>query len=269
MTESRALSLNGLIKVNAHRSSTLTSKELYNFDCTGLLKFPGLLDGRSTELCKSEILAGSSRLTAGRGDKRRYDDLTKRSKVLADLAEDPRILNYVEPLINQPLRLVESYGLLRGPDSNSYLHNGNSEHVAYGKDRLVRKNMGFSHSYHDGKLYCMLVKVIFYFEHIKTEEDGPFCYLEGSHKANFALFENTIRNSHKLALTKENFPTMQHVYTNPGDVVIINEALLHGALGKSTPEDRLIMAFTYAPCFVSDWKPADISSKDIYKLGHY
>ena len=173
------------------------------------------------------------------------------------------------PLINQPFRLVESYGLLRGPDSIFYLHNGNSEHVAYGDDRLVNKNMGFAHTYHDSKLYCMLVKVIFYFEDIQSEDDGPFCYLEGSHKANIALFEDTICNSRKPALTQENFPTLQSVFSNAGDVLIINEALLHGTLPKSTPENRLIMAFTYAPCFVSDWKPADISSKDIYKLGHY
>lgn len=255
--------------VAIRRSTPLSDVELYNFDCTGLLKLPGLLDERSVKLCRDEILSCPSRMMAGRGDKTRYDDLTKRSDMFRKLAQDPRLLNCVEPLINQPLRLLESYGLLRGADSIFYLHNGNSEHVAYGRHRLVGKNMGYAHSYHDGRLYCMLVKVLFYLNDIIAEDDGPFCYLEGSHKANFPLFKDTIHNSEKPPLTKDNFPTLQHVCAKAGDVVIINEALLHGTLPKSTTGSRLIMAFTYAPCFVSDWIAADISSEDINKIGHY
>ena len=255
--------------MNLRRTAPLTDTELYCFDCTGLLKLPGFLDECAVRMCKEEILSGPSRVMAGRGDKIRFDHLTKHSDMLGKLAQDSRLLNCVEPLINQPLRLVESYGLLRGPNSVFYLHNGNSEHVAYGADRLVGKNMGYSHSYHDGRLYCMLVKVLFYMEDIATEDDGPFCYLEGSHKANLPLFKDTINNSEKPALTKDGFPTLQHVYAKAGDVVIINEALLHGTLPKSSHGNRLTMAFTYAPCFVSDWIAADISSEDINKVGHY
>ena len=89
------------MNINVRRSNPLTDRELYNFDCTGLIKLPGLLDEHSTELCKNEILAGPGRIMAGRGDKTRYDELTKRSGLLAELAEDPRILKCVDPF-DQP-----------------------------------------------------------------------------------------------------------------------------------------------------------------------
>lgn len=247
----------------------LSRRELYQFDCTGLLKIPGLIDKGTIEICHREILAGPSRTMSGRGDKIRFDSLTERNRIFVEIAQHPTLLRCIEPLINQPLRLVESYAMLRGPNSIFFLHNGNSEHVVYGDNCRVKKNMGLSHTYHDGKLHCMLVKAVIYCDNIESDGDGPFCYLEGSHKANFSYFEDSIDNVEKPELTVENFPTLRHVYAQSGDVLIINEALLHGTLPKSTPDNRLIMAFTYAPCFVSDWTAVDLVSASINKLGHY
>jgi hypothetical protein len=54
-----------------------------------------------------------------------------------------------------------------------------------------------------------------------------------------------------------------------GDLVLLNEALLHGTLPKTTDGDRLVAAFSYAPCFVADWTAADIVSDDIHRVGHF
>jgi hypothetical protein len=45
--------------------------------------------------------------------------------------------------------------------------------------------------------------------------------------------------------------------------------LLHGTLPKTSPGERIVMAFSYAPAFVADWKGIDKDSTDITKLGHY
>jgi hemin uptake protein HemP len=77
------------------------------------------------------------------------------------LAASQAVRACVEPLINQPYRLIESYALRRDQDSVFYLHNGNSEILRYGSS-TVQRNMSFSHTFHDGKLFCMFVKVLIY-----------------------------------------------------------------------------------------------------------
>lgn len=250
------------------RSEPLSARELYLFDTTGLLRIPGFLSPADVAASREEILRIAGRMMQGRGDKQRFDDLARHSHLLGDLARNRAMRNFVEPLINQPYRLVESYGLRRELDSVFYLHNGNSEILRYG-DSVARRNMSFRHEFHDGQLYCMLVKVIVYLTDLHQEEDGPFCYLQGSHKANWPWFPSTESADARPTLTKENFPSLEQMHTDAGDALILNEALLHGTLPKTTEGERIVMAFTYAPAFVAAWKAVDVDSDDIDKIGHY
>ncbi|HEX9623828.1 MAG TPA: phytanoyl-CoA dioxygenase family protein [Streptosporangiaceae bacterium] len=206
---------------------------------------------------------------AGRGDKTRFDDLAVKVPELGGLASGRGMKTLVTPLLNQPYRLIESYALLRGKDSVFYLHNGAGELMRYGDMHAVTLNRTFSHSYHDGKLYCNFIKVLIYLSDLHSEDDGPFCFVQGSHKANFPWFGEDQLDGEKPALTQENFPSLERLYVLAGDAVIINEALLHGTLPKSTEGPRLVMAFSYSPAFIADWKAIDVDSDDIAKLGHY
>lgn len=254
--------------LNPQRTAALDSRELYLFDTMGFLRLPAFLPREDVQAFRHEVLQIPPRFMEGRGDKERFDGLTNRSAVLGALAADKAMLGCVEPLINQPLRLIESYALRRDKDSVFYLHNGNSEILHYA-DRSVRRNMSFSHTFHDGKLHCMFVKVLIYLTDVTSEEDGPFCYLQGSHKANWPWFTDTDSGSAQPELTKENFPSLDWVPVQAGDAIVLNEALLHGTLPKSSPGERLLAAFSYAPSFVADWKEIDKDSCDITKLGHY
>jgi ectoine hydroxylase-related dioxygenase (phytanoyl-CoA dioxygenase family) len=129
--------------------------------------------------------------------------------------------------------------------------------------------MSFSHTFHDGKLYCMFVKVLIYLTDVAAEEDGPFCYLQGSHKANWPWFTDTEHGNGRPELTMANFPSLDWVPVQTGDAIVLNEALLHGTLPKSSPGERLLIAFSYAPAFVANWEEIDKNSSDITKLGHY
>ena len=251
------------------RTESLSQRELYLFDTTGVLKLPQFLDADDVRRFRDATYSCPSRVMAGRGDKVRYDNLTQHSTVLGEFAKSRSVRACVEPLINQPFRLIESYGLHRKKDSVFYLHNGMSEHVAYGSGCRVQRNMSFTHSYHDGKLYCMFVKCLVYLNDVMNNEDGAFCYIQGSHKANFSWFSGTIDESDKPELTLENFPTLTTIHVAAGDVVLLNEALLHGTLPKTSEGDRLVAAFSYAPCFIADWTPADIVSDDIHRVGHF
>lgn len=252
-----------------NRTEALSAEELYLFDTMGFVRVPGFLSREVAEECRSEVVRLPSRRMEGRGDKERFDDLVSRSSHFDDLARSEAMLACVEPVINQPLRLIESYALRREGDSIFYLHNGNSEILQYGENRSAQRNMSFSHTFHDGKLFCMFVKVLVYLSDVREQEDGPFCYLQGSHKANLPWFRDPESAEARPALTKENFPSLEYVLANTGDALLLNEALLHGTLPKTTGGERLVLAFSYAPAFVSDWKEIDKRSADIGKLGHY
>lgn len=250
-----------------HRTTPLSAQELYLFDTMGFVRIPGFLTRDVADRCRSEILRLPSRRMEGRGDKERFDDLVDRSRDFLALAQSDAMRGCVEPVINQPYRLIESYALRRESDSVFYLHNGNSEIVRYGDGRAVHRNMSFSHTFHEGKLFCMFVKVLVYLSDVQAEEDGPFCYLQGSHKANWPWFRD--ESEPTPALTKENFPSLEYAPVETGDALMLNEALLHGTLPKSTEGERLVTAFSYAPAFVADWGEIDPRSRDIRKLGHF
>lgn len=251
------------------RTTTLSHRELYLFDTMGVLKISGFLPPDAVRALRDAIASCPSRLMAGRGDKIRYDDLSVHSPVLDAFANHSVTRGCIRPLINQPLRLIESYALLRRGPSVFYLHNGQSEHIAYDRGHCAQRNMSLSHTYHDGKLYCHFVKCLVYLNDVASDADGPFCYIQGSHKANYAWFDVPIEESGKPALTSENFPSLATIHVQAGDVVLLNEALLHGTLPKHSVGERLVAAFSYAPCYVADWKPADIDSEDLRRVGHF
>jgi hypothetical protein len=256
------------MRLTFQRTGTLTAEELYLFDTMGFLRIPAFLDGTTADTCREEVLQLPSRFMEGRGDKERFDDLAAHSAAFQELAASRVVRECVEPLINQPYRLIESYGLRRDQASVFYLHNGNSEVLGYGSS-TVQRNMSFSHTFHDGKLFCMFVKVLIYLTDVATEEDGPFCYLQGSHKANWPCFPDPDSAARQPELTTTNFPSLAWVSAKTGDAVLLNEALLHGTLPKTSPGERIVVAFSYAPAFVADWTEIDKDSTDITKLGHY
>jgi hypothetical protein len=256
------------MRLTPQRTGTLTAEELYLFDTMGFLRIPAFLRGETADACRSEALRLPSRFMEGREDKERFDDLAAHTAAFRELASSQAVRGCVEPLINQPYRLIESYALRRDRDSIFYLHNGNSEVLRYGSS-TVQRNMSFSHTFHDGKLFCMFVKVLIYLSDVTAEEDGPFCYLQGSHKANRPFFPDPDSATERPELTTVNFPSLAWVPAKAGDALILNEALLHGTLPKTSPGERIVMAFSYSPAFVTDWREIDKDSADITKLGHY
>lgn len=162
---------------------------------------------------------------------------------LADeLAKTFRVGNY----LNQPFRLIESYGLRRSAGSFQGFHNGFGERLFSNPD--VSRAMWRHHTYHDGKLYCMMVKVLVYLTDVVTLEDSPFCLVEGSHKANFPF-----PLPHKWDGDIPDLASVHAIYPKAGDVLVINEALMHGTYPKKSDGDRIVLAFSYSPSFVSDY----------------
>jgi ectoine hydroxylase-related dioxygenase (phytanoyl-CoA dioxygenase family) len=220
----------------------------YLFDTRGFVKRPRCL-GEDEVAALHRHLAPHWRETTSPGV-RRIRDLRTASPELADLAERlPRALG-IYRFINQPFRLIEAYALHRIAGSEQDLHNGHSQPQAspWG---IASRTMWRHHTYHDGRTYCMMVKVLVYLSDVRSPEDGPFCLVEGSHKANHAF---PLRPEElDAAIAAGSFPGLSTVCAEIGDVLILNEALMHGTLCKTSKQPRVVLAFSYAPRFVSDY----------------
>ncbi|MGA5133439.1 phytanoyl-CoA dioxygenase family protein [Streptomyces olivoreticuli] len=245
----------------------LSPEELYLFDTTGFL----LIRGAFTPAEVTEARAELTRLSpadSGFANTERFQDLPGASGLFARLALDPRLVGPVREVVNQPLRVLEGYGLRRGPDSVLYLHGGNSELLDLDGGRTVGRDMSITHTYHDGKLYCPYVKTLLYLSDITTREDGSFCYIQGSHKANFPLLRPRAERGARASLIDEGFPTLSDVFVRAGDLLLLNEALMHGTRRKRTPGDRLLVAYGYGPTFLTDWRELDGETGDLRGAGY-
>lgn len=248
--------------------SKLSEQELYLFDTQGFVLIQDVLSSSQIQEIKRELksLKPQPKLYF---NTERFEDLVSRSTNLKKIAEKPKILSRIIQVINQPIRLIESYALNRLKDGFLYLHNGYSQELVYEEDIKASLNMSIHHTFHGNRLYCMFVKAIFYLDDIQTLKDGPFCYIQGSHKANFPFPWPKDSSGRPIPVAQSSFPSLSTVLANAGDVLILNEALLHGALPKESNSERWMMAFSYAPSFVSDWKPLNRKKNDIYTAGHY
>jgi hypothetical protein len=155
--------------------------------------------------------------------------------------------------INQPFRLIESYALRRSAGSSQGLHNGFSQRQQSPWGSASR-TMWRHHTYHDGKTYCMMVKVLLYLTDVTCTADAPFCLVEGSHKANYAL--PLSGSDIDAAMAADALPNVRTVSVAAGDVIVLNEALMHGTLPKTSEAPRIVLAFSYAPRFVADYDEA-------------
>ena len=244
----------------------LTRQELYLFDTMGYLRLEQLLDKEEIASLR-DALENVPTIPSPFTNTVRYERLVEHDPVFAALAVDRRLAACALDVINQPMRLIESYSTRRTGPSVLYLHNGQSEE--FDEEGIsATRNMGISHTYHDGHIYCMYVKAICYLTDITSELDGPFCYLQGSHKANFSLLKPMAGPGYR-PLVDRGFPSLAWVPVRAGDVILLNEALMHGTLRKESVRERTLLAFSYAPSFVSDYRELSRDPGDLVTMGHY
>jgi Phytanoyl-CoA dioxygenase (PhyH) len=240
----------------------LDRHEVYRFDTRGFLHQPEFL---SPPVCANAraILEPAWRPSESTGLIDRVQGLVALNPVFAGIAQDIAARSGVYDTINQPMRVIESYALRRRDGSIQALHNGrsNSNESAFG---ISHRAMWREHTYHDGLLHCMMVKALIYLTDITDRADGPFVVVEGSHKANFA-FPYTAEEMCAGAGLDDGGTSP--VYAHAGDLLLVNEALTHGSLAKTSPGERIFIAFSFAPSFVGDYVELPTESIDLNALG--
>jgi Phytanoyl-CoA dioxygenase (PhyH) len=227
--------------------------EMYVFDTSGVLYLPTLLQPDEIERCRSE-LSQLREEPPPFPSTRRWERLSERSSWFDSLAADTRLLNRARDVINQPLRLIESYGIHRESGGELLMHGGSAELMDLPWGGTASQDVSISHSYKDGKLYCMYVKILIYLDDINSPADGMFSWLAGSHKANFPLVRPWYCQSDPSKLSGVPFPNLCRLPVRAGDALLINEGVLHGATLKTTAGPRRFVAFSYGPSFMSNWR---------------
>lgn len=157
-------------------------------------------------------------------------------------------------LDHQPMALLqekgsEGFSLHGGPLSG---HDGQPE---------GRFNPELQYRCHNGTLWNSLLAMTVFLCDAKAG-DGGFCALRGSHKLNFAMYNEMVNGDDPEFMT--------HIYqpaVNKGDVIFFSEATVHGSLPWRADHQRRLALYRFAPAnfaygraYLNDWG-TDVLSK--------
>lgn len=147
------------------------------------------------------------------------------------LVAHPRLVPYLSALVGLDYRLDHSYGVFsRGRTAPHPLHNGATP---FDPTQM--------YVCRDGRMHNSMVVVQFALTEV-GHDDGGFCCLPGSHKANLPL------PSQFPPLDELDDEWNAHVRRVPmkaGDVLIFTEAVTHGAMAWRGEGDRMALLFKY------------------------
>jgi ectoine hydroxylase-related dioxygenase (phytanoyl-CoA dioxygenase family) len=80
------------------------------------------------------------------------------------------------------------------------------------------------------------------------EDDGGFCVVPGSHKANFLCPPS-------ILAYEEHRDIVRTIAVQPGDVIFFNEAVIHGTLPWTASHQRRALLYRYSPRWLHWYGP--------------
>jgi hypothetical protein len=244
----------------------LSRRDLYLFDTQGFLHVPRVLDAREVgELVRA--LDGRPAHHQDFSNARRWTGITRLDPRFAALCEDPRLVDRAFDVINQPMRLLESYALCYEPGGSLFMHGGNVQDTVFGDGTHATVNLAFRSAYHDGKLYTSQVKTLVYLSDVRSDDEGAFCFVPGSHKANYAFPWDESGAAPGQPLCDSDFPGLGKLLPRAGDLLLLNEGLTHGAM--RTGVRRYLLSFLWGPAFMADFVRIHPRAGDVHSVGYY
>jgi Phytanoyl-CoA dioxygenase (PhyH) len=255
----------------------MRERDRYLFDLNGYLVLREVLSAADVASLRAEIQAAGidealasqnyvhagfprdyyDHADTGHGGYRYFSDsyLLDWGPRVRSLVAHPSLLSYLSALVGPAFRLDHAYGVFsRGWTRSHALHNGATP---FDPTQM--------YIFRDGRMHNSMVVVQFALTRVGPE-DGGFCCIPGSHKANFALPSDTPPLDE---LDDEWQPHIRRVPMEPGDVLIFTEAVTHGALPWRGEGDRMALLYKYCQGalqweqdspFVSpghDWSPIE------------
>lgn len=245
----------------------LSHRDLYLYDTQGFLLIPGVLSRAEVEDLLNPFDQMKPSIWQEFSQANRWTHLTTLDPRFERLSTDRRLVDCAFDVVNQPMRLIESYGLRYEPGGSFFMHSGNVQNTVYSDGTHSTINLAYRCFYHDQRIYTSLVKTLVYLTDINTEKEGAFCFVHGSHKANFPFPWAEVELSNDRSLSETSFPGLGVVFPKAGDVLLLNEALCHGA--TRTNKSRCLLSFLYGPAFMPDFERLQPKPNDLKSVGFY
>lgn len=235
----------------------------YSYDAVGHYRMPGYLSlERVGALIEDLDRVGWGDSDFGRT--RRIEELINHSEVARALAEEIFAADWLSATMTYPHRMIESYALDRGQNGWLPFHGGAVERLGRG-GYPAAEDISTTYFVRAERMYSMRVKALVYLDPIEDDEDGPLLYVEGSHKANFPFMQAFATGPRTL----EGYDHLvRRIAVGAGDLVLLNEAVVHGTRAKTTPARRRLAIFTFAPSFVREWADLERDDTNLRRSGY-
>lgn len=142
----------------------------------------------------------------------------------------PRTMDYIRRIIQGRISINNSQMLVRRKGHTSGAHSG----FPGGHSSKYR------YTVLNGQIDCMMSRIV-YFLHDCPVEQGPMCFVPGSHRSAFPVPVNDA--------SLEDEPGMVPVPVKAGDAILFTEAVRHGGYTNRTERTRLTLHIGYGPSF--------------------
>ncbi len=151
-----------------------------------------------------------------------------------DLLVHRKVISYLDAFLGRGWKMDHSPFMLTGGKGTEGLRiHGSTSHHFHGAQY---------HTYSNGMIRCGMIVCQYQLADV-NEGDGGLCVVPGSHKANFKAPE-------EILLWKSDPEVVYNVPGKAGDLVIFNEATLHGTLPWTADHERRSLLYRYSPKYL-------------------
>jgi len=156
------------------------------------------------------------------------------SQPFRDLLAHPKLIPYLNTMFGRGWKMDHSPFMLTSTAGAEGLRlHGSTSHQFDGSQY---------YTYANGQIRCGMIVCQFQLGDVNSG-DGGLCVIPGSHKANFACPE-------EILTYEQNPEIVYNVPCKAGDMVIFNEATIHGTLPWTAEHERRSLLYRYSPKYL-------------------
>ncbi len=151
-----------------------------------------------------------------------------------DLLSHPGTIPYLDTLFGRGWKMDHSPFMLTGGKGTEGLRIHGSTNVRFNGSQY--------YTYRNGTMRCGMIVCAYQLADV-NEGDGGLCVIPGSHKANF-------RAPEEILVWQQDRQIVYNVPAKAGDLVIFNEATLHGTLPWTAEHERRSLLYRFSPKYL-------------------
>jgi hypothetical protein len=228
----------------------MNDTEKFLFDLQGFLKVPDFLNAEEVKSLNDAFDANEDKRgedgNSNSGDGEKLEGKRRgifhgmlawekpHSLPFRDLLAHKKLIPYLDTFFGRGWKMDHSPFMLCGGKGSEglILHGSTARHFDGSQ----------YYTYANGQMRCGMIVCQFQLADVNPG-DGGFCCIPGSHKANFPLPK-------EIRQWEDHQEVVYNVSCKAGDMVIFNEATLHGTLPWTADHERRSLLYRYSPKYL-------------------